>query len=137
MQKNIYTNKKAWIIVLLQMQGLLFAHGVIEVRQASDIQWDTKPFVIEFYRNGCPHCEVMRPIYKDIAEHHAKGVTFYQVEVGNLNFAYEIAKKLCTPTHTVRISGVPFFVFVDASGNVSEMTGQMGRGALEGKIATL
>lgn len=135
MKKNLYTNKTVWFIVFAMMHGLLSARGIIEVKQISDIQWDKKPFVVEFYSKTCPHCMMMAQPYQDVANNDKKGVMFYKVEVAsNFNTASSIAEKLLG---VQSFSAVPLFAFVDANGTVSEMSGQMPREALENKISKL
>lgn len=138
MKKFIYRSIVVWSLVFLGIQCNSYAaQDVMDVKTVADVQWDQRPFVVEFYSPKCPHCQIMIPRYKSVARDNKKGVRFYRVNTDDLDLAQEIAKKLCTKNHIVAISGIPYFVFVDAQGDVSEMTGQMGIGALESKVSKL
>lgn len=136
--KNFITIiRVAWVIAFMSIQFSSKAQDVVDVAKIVDIQFNQGPFIVEFYRPTCPHCQIMIPRYAQAARSCTKSVRFYRINADNIGFAYEVAEKLSTPQHKVQITGVPFFVFVDSNGSVSEISGQMGAGALEGKIAKL
>lgn len=93
----------------------------MELPFIGDAQWEATvirapgPVMVEFVREGCPHCRAMEPLVQRLAAEYAGRVPFYRVNVEadpDLVWAYQV---MSTPT---------FVVFRD-SDPVGELAGEV------------
>lgn len=91
--------------------------NVDDVRKALK---STKPVILFFYLDGCPHCETMAPLF-DQLEKEMPSTECIKVESGNV-------------PPELGISGFPKFVKVSAGKQVATADGEMSKDDLSSKL---
>lgn len=112
---NIFKNNSALSNNILNLSSLhknlkkskAIASNTIEISgidQYNKIINNQKPSIVKFYRIGCPACQMMIPIYKDIAKQYSDKINFIEINIANKNLISLIKK--------YKITLIPTFIFL-------------------------
>ena len=118
-------------LIMLVIATMLFTvvavFGCTSSTDASD-ETDGKPVIIDFWRPGCPPCDVMEPIVDELKEEYGD-----QVDFKAYNTLEERGK-----VDQYGITAVPTFLFINAAGEiVDKVVGQTDIETMRSKIEAL
>ncbi len=104
--------------MLQQITNATFSKEVLE---------SSKPVVIDAYASWCGPCQLMAPIFEQVAQEKSDVCTFFKL---NVDEERELAAHLS-------ISSIPTFLFFNKGALVTTEGGYMSKAELEAKIMKL
>lgn len=96
-----------------------------ELKRSEDVKkllTSSKPVLIFFYLEGCPHCERMDPIWSEL-EQETPGIEFVKVESASV------------PAE-LGISGFPKFIKIQGGKQVASVDGEVSKDELKSKLVS-
>ena len=115
------------LVISAMISTMIATFGCTSSTDASE-EVDGKPVVIDFWRPGCPPCDVMEPIVEQLKEEYGD-----QVDFKAYNTLEERGK-----VDQYGIAAVPTFLFINASGEiVDKVVGQTDIETMRSKIEAL
>lgn len=115
------------LVISAMISTMIATFGCTSSTDASE-EVDGKPVVIDFWRPGCPPCDVMEPIVEQLKEEYGD-----QVDFKAYNTLEERGK-----VDKYSIAAVPTFLFINASGEiVDKVVGQTDIETMRSKIEAL
>lgn len=86
-----------------------------------------RPVVIDFYADWCGPCQMLAPIFEELAEKYSDQVTFCKLNIDN-------QKKLAISN---QVLSIPTLLFIKDGREMERFTGALTLNALEEKVQTL
>ena len=115
------------LVISAMISTMIATFGCTSSTDASE-EVDGKPVVIDFWRPGCPPCDVMEPIVEQLKEEYGD-----QVDFKAYNTLEERGK-----VDKYSIAAVPTFLFINASGEiVDKVVGQTDIETMRSKIEAM
>jgi thioredoxin 1 len=115
------------LFITAMILTMIACFGCTSSTDASD-ETDGKPVIIDFWRPGCPPCDVMEPIVEELKEEYGD-----QVDFKAYNTLEERGK-----VDQYGITAVPTFLFINAAGEiVDKVVGQTDIETMRSKIEAL
>lgn len=74
--------------------------------------------VIDFYADWCGPCVKSKPYYDEFATKYNASIDFYRIDIDKYKEVFTLLNKLVGER-----GGIPFFIFVNAKGQVDYLTG--------------
>jgi thioredoxin 1 len=115
------------LVIIAMISTMVATFGCTSSTDASD-ETDGKPVLIDFWRPGCPPCDVMEPIVEQLKEEYGDRVDFKAY-----NTLEERGK-----VDKYGITAVPTFLFINTDGEiVDKVVGQTDIETMRSKIEAL
>ena len=102
----------------------------------NETEWNfkgNKPVVIDFYATWCKPCKKMRPLLDKLSVEYEGQIEFYAVDTDAAHDAWQFSYK----TFDNEMAYIPFFLFINAEGEVQSLIGEVDESEFRGYIESI